>query len=330
MYFLYHQGLNRTVDEKGRHQAASKAKAEALELVVNNKVGINLRTRQYYVMLSFFPQVISERKVPVFIDQEGGECVLPTGGDRSGDSKDQHAPLDQPDCPWNSSCDEQRRAKSEDILLVIGGVESNPGPKNLAEKMGWEDAKCVGRAQGEGAPNEEWYFNMEHQQASDRKQQQKEADKQKMAQYKEKNEATQLAWFQNLGEKADEKISIQEEEGRRWQPDWSVPEDTENWTVRDLISYYEEEKKRKDAKKKAEEKKRQDDEQYWEGLVEKRKKKEEEKEMLSGKGQEETEDLSKEDKEEKGRKMEEPPTTPRQTENTDQHIPQVTVLIYMI
>ena len=52
--------------------------------------------------------------------------------------------------------------------------------------------------------------------------------------------------------------------------------------------------------------------------------------MVSEKGREETEDLSKEEQEEKGRKMEEPLPTPRQAENTDQPIPQVTLLIYMI
>ena len=49
MYFLYHQGLNRTVDTKGKHQAASKAEAVGQKLVVNHKVRwINLRTRQSY------------------------------------------------------------------------------------------------------------------------------------------------------------------------------------------------------------------------------------------------------------------------------------------
>ena len=63
--------------------------------------------------------------------------------------------------------------------------------------------------------------------------------------------------------------------------------------------------------------------------MERRRKKEGGNKLASEKGREETEDLSKEDKEEKGRKME-PPTTPKQAEHTDQPIPQVTVSINMI
>ena len=265
------------------------------------------------------------KEVPVCID-DGGALDGHSGKDDSGNSKDQHAALVQPDRPWNSSCDEQRRGKSEEILLVRGGVESNPGPKNLAEKMGWEDDKCVGRSQGEGAPNDEWYFTMKQQQATDKKQQEKEAQKQRIAKAKEeKNEAAQLAWLESLGEKPEEKVNNQEEEQRMWHPESAVNEDIESWNLGDYLLYYQEEKKRSDKKEKAKEKKKQDIDQYWNEAVEKRRKEESKKKMVPEK--EETEDLSKEDNEEKCREMEEPPI---QTENTKQPMPQVTVLIYMI
>ena len=273
------------------------------------------------------------KEVPVCID-EGGALDGHSGKDDSGNSKDQHAALVQPDRPWNSSCDEQRRGKSEEILLVRGGVESNPGPKNLAEKMGWKDRHCVGFSQGEGAPNDKWYFTMKQQQASGGAEA-KEAQKQRRVKAKENNLA---ASFQTppampevlpcLSEEAEEKSNNQEEEYSGWQPDSPWTEDTGYGLVFDFLKMWEQEKQekiRKDTKKKkAEEKKRQDI------AVEKRRREEGEKKLASEKGRGEMEDLSKEEQEEKGRKMKDHPPTPRQAEHTHQPIPQVNVSIYII
>ena len=49
----------------------------------------------------------------------------------------------------NSSCDEQRRKESLRLLLVISGVEQNPGPGgkgNIAKEFGWDDENCYGRS----------------------------------------------------------------------------------------------------------------------------------------------------------------------------------------
>ena len=269
------------------------------------------------------------KEVPNCNDQ-GGALDGHSGKDGSGNSEGppapRHADLDQ---PLPKETDEQRRLQSSRILLLrSGGVEINPGPdkKNLAEKMGWKDQQCVGFSKGEGAPNDEWYFTMKQQQSSGGAEA-KEAQNQRRAKAKEKNEATsfQAPPAMPVSEEAEEKSNNQEEEQTSWQPDSSETGDTGYGLVFDFFQIYDEENKRKCTKKKAEEKKRQDNARYWEEAVEKRRREEGEKKMASEKGREETEDLSKEEQEEKGRKMEEPLPTPKQAENTDQPIPQVTV-----